>query len=55
MNAARSTKPSSSPEFGTPSGPSLSNAPKLTEPSTAASECWRKSAVLPKMLELPAP
>ena len=36
ITSSTSTKPSSSPEFGTPSGPSLSNAPKSADGSRAS-------------------
>src|ERR1043165_10290954 len=44
--AATSTKPSSSPEFGEPSGPSLSKRPKLTEASFWDRSDVRNSPVL---------
>src|SRR5512134_1762725 len=60
-NAITSTAPSSSPELGTPSGPSLSNGAKSTPGSTSASAsrrpfCMRVNAVPEKMpLQLDAP
>src|SRR5678815_3298457 len=57
-NDTKSTKPSSSPELGMPSGPSLSYWPKLTAPSLAASVCWM-SVFTPDVphrpLHVPAP